>query len=58
MSDLPHHITVRAGINNLFDKAPPAIDGGLLFENGNGNTITSTYDPMGRLIFVNFTADI
>jgi len=50
--DLPHNLVLRAGINNLFDKAPPAIMGGLLVENGNGNTFPSTYDPLGRMLFI------
>lgn len=50
--DLPHGLVLRAGINNLFDKNPPAIMGGLLVENGNGNTFPSTYDPLGRMLFI------
>lgn len=50
--NLPHNVVLRAGINNILDKAPPAIDGGLLAENGNGNTYSSTYDALGRMVFV------
>ncbi len=53
--DLPGKTALRIGINNILDKAPPAIDGGLLFENGNGNTVPSTYDPLGRMIFINLS---
>jgi len=54
--DLPHGLVLRAGINNLFDKDPPAIMGGLLFENGNGNTFPSTYDPLGRMFFIGISS--
>lgn len=54
--DLPHGLVLRAGINNLFDKDPPAIMSGLLVENGNGNTFPSTYDPLGRMLFVGLSA--
>lgn len=53
--NLPHKTALRIGINNILDKAPPAIDGGLLVENGNGNTYPSTYDPLGRMIFINLS---
>src|SRR3546814_2809568 len=36
--DVLENFTVRAGINNLFDKDPPAIAQGLLSSFGNGNT--------------------
>ena len=54
--DLPHGLVLRAGVNNLFDKDPPAIMGGLLFENGNGNTFPSTYDPLGRMFFIGISS--
>ncbi|MFT4077080.1 MAG: TonB-dependent receptor [Asticcacaulis sp.] len=54
--DLPHGLVLRAGINNLFDKDPPAIAAGLLFENGNGNTFPSTYDPLGRMFFIGISS--
>jgi len=50
-------ISLRAGINNLFDKDPPVIAAGLLSSFGNGNTYPGTYDPMGRLMFVGATVD-
>jgi iron complex outermembrane receptor protein len=44
---------VTAGIENLFDKAPP-----VLGENDQqGNTWPATYDVFGRTGFVNFTAE-
>ncbi|MDC7675973.1 TonB-dependent receptor domain-containing protein [Asticcacaulis machinosus] len=54
--DLPYGLVARAGINNLFDKDPPAIMGGLLAENGNGNTFPSTYDPLGRMLFIGISS--
>jgi outer membrane receptor protein involved in Fe transport len=46
---------VRMGVNNLFDKSPPAIAAGLLSSFGNGNTYPGVYDPMGRLLFAGVT---
>lgn len=54
--DLPKGLVLRAGVNNLMDKAPPAIMGGLLVENGNGNTFPSVYDPLGRMFFIGISA--
>jgi len=45
----------RAGINNLTDKAPPAIASGVLASFGNGNTYPGVYDPMGRTMFFGAT---
>lgn len=45
----------RMGINNLTDKAPPAIASGVLASFGNGNTYPGVYDPMGRTLFVGAT---
>lgn len=49
-------IELRAGVNNLFDKAPPAIATNILSAFGNGNTFPGIYDPLGRNIFVGLTA--
>jgi outer membrane receptor protein involved in Fe transport len=49
-------IELRAGINNLFDKQPPAISTGILSAFGNGNTFPGVYDPLGRNLFVGLTA--
>jgi outer membrane receptor protein involved in Fe transport len=55
-------ISLRAGINNLFDKDPPVVDGnniGLagVTQFGNGNTYPGVYDTLGRTVFVGITAD-
>jgi outer membrane receptor protein involved in Fe transport len=52
---LRENFEVRAGVNNLFDKSPPAIAAGLLSAFGNGNTYPGVYDPMGRLLFAGMT---
>ncbi|WP_207904853.1 TonB-dependent receptor [Novosphingobium sp. PhB165] len=49
--------TLRAGVNNMFDKNPPAIAAGILSAFGNGNTYPGVYDALGRTIFVGFTAN-
>jgi iron complex outermembrane recepter protein len=50
--------TVRAGINNIFDKDPPIVSNNLadpaIF--GNGNTFPQLYDALGRLVFVSAVA--
>jgi outer membrane receptor protein involved in Fe transport len=48
-------VEMRAGINNVFDKDPPAIAAGLLSSFGNGNTYPGVYDPMGRVLFAGVT---
>lgn len=48
-------LTLRAGVNNLLDKDPPAIAQGILASFGNGNTYPGVYDPLGRTIFVGAT---
>lgn len=50
-------LKLRAGINNIFDKAPPAIAAGLLSSFGNGNTYPGVYDPLGMNLFVGLTLD-
>ena len=52
---IDHHLTMRVGANNLFDTDPPlfAFGGGGA---GNGNTYPSTYDTLGRFVFVNLIA--
>ncbi|RJF85850.1 TonB-dependent receptor domain-containing protein [Sphingomonas cavernae] len=54
--DVIENFTLRAGVNNIFDKDPPAIAQGLLSSFGNGNTYPGVYDPLGRMIFVGLTA--
>jgi outer membrane receptor protein involved in Fe transport len=53
----PKTVSVRAGINNALDKAPPAIAAGLLVEFGNGNTYPGVYDPLGRMLFAGLTVE-
>jgi outer membrane receptor protein involved in Fe transport len=50
--------TLRAGINNLFDKDPPIVSSVLADPSifGNGNTFPQMYDTLGRLVFVNAVA--
>jgi len=54
---LDKKLTLRAGVNNLFDKDPPAIAQGILASFGNGNTYPGVYDPLGRTIFVGATVE-
>jgi iron complex outermembrane recepter protein len=48
-------ITLRAGVNNVFDKDPP-LSGVTSAVLGNANTYPVVYDALGRRIFVNLTA--
>jgi outer membrane receptor protein involved in Fe transport len=49
--------TVRAGINNLFDKDPPLVGTqACAAAVCNGNTYPGVYDSLGRSIFVGLTA--
>ena len=54
-------ITLRAGINNVFDKDPPIVDQlniGLSSPPvGNANTFPGVYDTLGRVFFIGITAD-
>src|SRR5258706_4725141 len=43
-------ITVRGGINNVFDKDPP-ISSLVGAGSGNGNTFPQVYDALGRKVF-------
>ena len=47
-------ITLRGGINNLFDKDPP-LSGLVGAGSGNGNTYPQVYDALGRRVFLNAT---
>jgi iron complex outermembrane recepter protein len=54
--DATKKLTVRGGINNLFDKDPPVASQGVLAASfGNGNTYPQVYDALGRRIFLNAT---
>lgn len=49
-------LTLRGGINNLFDKDPPIADSTTLAAVfGNGNTYPQVYDALGRRVFLNAT---
>ncbi len=49
---LPGNVTVRLGVNNIFDKNPPVIGAtNLPSISGNGNTMPQVYDALGRYIF-------
>jgi len=50
-------VSLRAGINNIFDKDPPALYEGQNNVFGNGNTFPGYYDALGRHIFFGLTAD-
>ena len=51
--DYNERFSIRAGVNNLFDKAPP-IAGNLAgpASSGNGNTFPGLYDALGRYLFI------
>jgi iron complex outermembrane receptor protein len=45
-------VTLRVGVNNVFDKDPPIIGGtNLPATAGNGNTFPQVYDALGRFLF-------
>lgn len=53
-------VSIRAGVNNVFDKDPPALSSGSAFPRstppfGNGNTYPQVYDALGRTIFIGGT---
>jgi iron complex outermembrane receptor protein len=48
-------VELRAGVNNLFDREPPAMDSFELGVAGDTNTYPGTYDTLGRTIFVGAT---
>lgn len=50
-------ITLRMGMNNVFDKNAPVISSSSQGGFANGNTFPGTYDYLGRQLFVNLTAD-
>lgn len=50
--------TLRAGVNNIFDRDPPIVGSAQLPVGfGNGNTFPQVYDALGRYMFVGLTAD-
>jgi iron complex outermembrane receptor protein len=53
------NVTVRAGVNNVLDKDPPVLDTiflGLAYSPT--NSWPSLYDPLGRTVFISFTAKL
>ncbi len=52
-------VQLRAGVSNLFDKTPPAMDSAFYGVSappfGNGNTYPGVYDSLGRTFFVGAT---
>ena len=50
-------ISLRLGVNNVFDRDPPLVSQSSLGGFGNGNVFPGTYDHLGRYLFVNLTAD-
>ncbi|MHB8815562.1 MAG: TonB-dependent receptor domain-containing protein [Steroidobacteraceae bacterium] len=54
----PSHVTVVAGVNNVMDKDPPALNHSDVYRvNGGGNEdVYSVYDVLGRELFLTVTA--
>jgi iron complex outermembrane recepter protein len=51
-------LTLRLGINNLFDKDPPVFGGSSATSVlTSGNTFPQVYDTLGRYVFLGLTAD-
>jgi iron complex outermembrane receptor protein len=55
---LADKVTLRVGVNNVFDRDPPLIGSSTLPgpPAGNGNTFPQVYDALGRFIFGQITA--
>ena len=50
-------VEFRVGVNNIFDKDPPVINGAdFLSSYVNGNTFPGMYDSLGRYLFAGVTA--
>ena len=49
------NVTLRAGVNNVFDSDPPLSYS--VGTTGNGNTYPQLYDAMGRYFFFGITAN-
>ena len=52
---LKPHLTLRAGVNNVFDKLPPILDAGIT-GTGSPNSYTM-FDLLGRQMFIGLTAN-
>lgn len=55
------NVTLRFGVNNVFDRDPPLVDSAVLgiaspAYFGNANTFPGTYDSLGRTLFVGISA--
>ncbi|MEL7541526.1 MAG: TonB-dependent receptor, partial [Pseudomonadota bacterium] len=50
------YLTLRVGVNNVFDEDPP-LSSVVGTAPGNGNTYPQVYDALGRYVFVNATLD-
>ena len=55
-------VSLRGGVNNVLDTLPPLLDSNSFGISappfGNGNTYPELYDPLGRYMFIGFTADL
>ena len=53
-----NNYTLRAGVNNVFDKDPPVLNQSVVPTLGatNGNTYSGAYDTLGRVMFAGFNA--
>ncbi|APG62194.1 hypothetical protein LPB140_04535 [Sphingorhabdus lutea] len=47
--DINDTFSITAGVNNIFDRDPPLVDGRF---SSNANTYVEVYDPAGRYVFV------
>ena len=61
-SKIGDHYSMRAGVQNIFDKIPPLVSGSGAFNNClgtlcNGNTYPAVYDALGRYIYIGATLD-
>ena len=55
-------VSLRGGVNNVLDTVPQLLDSNSFGISappfGNGNTYPELYDPLGRYMFIGFTADL
>ena len=49
--------SIRAGVNNIFDRDPPLTTTAAIEDGGNGNTYPQFYDATGRYLFLGATVD-
>jgi iron complex outermembrane receptor protein len=54
--DLGSHVSLRLGVNNLFDRQAPIVGFNANPLLVNGNMLSSVYDTFGRYLFVGLTA--